>query len=134
MVDLLTRLLRFAGASGLGLAIDVLVYSALNLAGVPAGVANVVSAACGVTFAYCASLRHVFDARERTTERGLFASFWVYQALAIPAASGLVALAAAALDDRWLLAKSVVLPVTFFANYVFMSWLLRPTTRPVTHA
>lgn len=132
VVQLLTRLMRFAGASGLGLTLDALVYSALNLAGVEAGVANVVSATCGVTFVYFASLRHVFDARGRTTEQGLFASYWLYQALAIPAASGLIALAVTALDGRWLLAKAAVLPVTFLTNYAFMSWLLRPTTRPMT--
>jgi putative flippase GtrA len=115
---------RFGGASGLGLLLDYAIYTALHELGVPAGVANLFSASAGVTFVYVVSLRHVFAHLGAVSSRGTFLRYLAWQACAVPAASLAVGLLESALDGKFLLAKTLVLPFSFAANYLFMHWLL----------
>jgi putative flippase GtrA len=116
------RILKFAGVSGAGLCLDYAVYSALCASGVPAGWANLCSAGLGVTFVFLVSARHIFESSERFLG-GLFAAYALYQVAAVSAASWLVGEATHLLDGRYLLGKTLVLPLSFTANYLFMSWL-----------
>jgi putative flippase GtrA len=127
----LRRILKFAGVSGAGLCLDYAVYSALCASGVPAGWANLVSAGLGVTFVFAVSARHIFAGSDRFL-LGLFAVYAGYQVLAVSAASWLVGEATHLLDGRYLIGKTLVLPLSFTANYLFMSWLFgaRRRTEP----
>ena len=118
-----SRIIRFAGVSLAGLCLDYVVYAALYAAGLAAGYANLVSAATGVTFVYLLSGRHIFRASGKDLHR-LFWAYALFQAVAVPLASVAVEAATVALDQRYLLGKTVVLPFTFAANYLFTSWLL----------
>lgn len=116
------RVARFAVVSGTGLAIDYAVLTVLCELGLPAGWANVVSAATAVSFVFVVSARHVFE-----SPRGflLVPFLWYagYQAIAVGTASLLVGALTAAFDGRYLIAKTLVVPLSFSANYLFMSWL-----------
>ncbi len=117
------RIWRFAVVSGAGLALDYAIYGALGVAGVPAGLANLVSASIAVTFVYLVSGRHIFRASGRDLRR-LFWAYVLWQAIAIPVASVAVHAATDAVGGRYMLGKTVVLPFTFAANYLFTSRLL----------
>lgn len=121
----LTRVVGFALVSGAGLAIDFGLFLALvELLNVRPGPANFVSAAAAVTFVYFVSVRRLFDYQGRFL-LPLFALYVGYQVVAVAAASWAV---------DWLavnvfvpaVAKLVILPVTFSANYLFMSAITRP--------
>jgi len=117
------RLLRFAGVSGLGLCLDYALYAALYEAGLPAGWANLISAGTAVSFVYVASVRGVFASRRDDIHR-LFVAYAGYQVAAVGLASVAVDLMTSLLDGRYIAAKTVVLPASFTANYLFMGWLL----------
>lgn len=117
------RVARFALVSGTGLFIDYLIYAFLYNAGLAAGWANLVSASTAVTFVYQVSGRHIFRASGRDLHR-LFVGYVAFQCLAVPLASVAVDAATSLLDDRYLLGKTVILPFTFSANYLFTSRLL----------
>jgi putative flippase GtrA len=118
----LTRIIKFAGVSGAGLCLDYAVYSLLCASGVDAGWANLVSASLGVTFVFVVSARRIFAGSDRFL-LALFAIYAGYQLLAVSAASWLVGEATHLLDGRYLIGKTLVLPLSFTANYLFMSWL-----------
>lgn len=119
----LKRILRFAGASGTGLAIDYAIYTLLCNGGMPAGWANLISAGIAVTFVFVVSARRIFESEHRYLER-LFVVYAAYQVVAVSAASWAVGAATEQLDGRYLLGKTVILPLSFTANYLFMAWLL----------
>lgn len=125
---LFERILKFAVTSGLGLGLDFGVFAALNAVGVTPGLANLVSAACGVTFVYFASVYRVFSYQgERLL--GLFMAYVAYQVAAVAAASWAVAALA---QLTWpLLAKLAILPVTFSANFLFMQVITRTRRQAV---
>jgi putative flippase GtrA len=127
----LRRVVKFAGVSGAGLCLDYAVYALLCSAGLDAGVANLVSAACGVTFVFVVSARHIFESGGGFMLR-LFAVYAVYQVIAIAIASGAVHEATALFGGQYLLGKTVVLPFSFTANYLFMSWLFAARGRLTT--
>jgi putative flippase GtrA len=118
----LTRIVKFAGVSGAGLCLDYAVYSLLCASGVPAGWANLVSAGLGVTFVFCVSARKIFESSDRFL-LGLFAIYALYQVIAVSAASWLVGEATHLLDGQYILGKTLILPLSFTSNYLFMSWL-----------
>jgi putative flippase GtrA len=118
----LRRIVKFAGVSGAGLCLDYAVYTLLCSTGLDAGLANLVSAACGVTFVFVASARHIFEGGDGFMLR-LFALYAAYQVVAIALASGAVHEATAMFGGRYLLGKTAILPFSFTANYLFMSWL-----------
>ena len=129
----LDRIVKFAGVSGAGLCLDYAVYALLCAGGVPAGWANLASAGLGVTFVFLVSARRIFAASEHFL-LGLFAAYALYQVAAVSAASWLVGEATHMLDGRYLLGKTLVLPLSVTANYLFMSWLFgaRRRTEPAT--
>jgi putative flippase GtrA len=118
----LARIVKFAGVSGAGLCLDYVVYTLLCRGGLDAGVANLASAACGVTFVFAVSARRVFQSSERFL-LGPFLVYAAYQVVAISTASWAIHGATALFDGRYLLGKTVVLPFSFTANYLFMSRL-----------
>lgn len=122
------RLALFATASGVGLGIDFLLFLALLAAGASAGFANLLSGTAAVTFVYFASVRRIFRYRGRFL-LGLFGAYLAYQSAGVSLASW--AVAAIAAYQAPLLAKLIILPVTFPANYLFMSLL---TARSETRA
>lgn len=109
--------------SGLGLAMDFAVFFALIWAGLSPFGANAVSGACAVTFVYFASVRRIFSYRGRFL-LGLFAAYLIYQVCGVTVASLLVQFLAANYVSAGL-AKILILPLTFTANYLFMSLLTR---------
>jgi hypothetical protein len=129
----LGRIVKFAGVSGAGLCLDYAVYALLCASGVPAAWANLVSAGLGVTFVFLVSARRIFAGSEHFL-LGLFAVYALYQVAAVSAASWLVGEATHLLDGRYLLGKTLVLPLSFTANYLFMSWLFgaRRRAEPAT--
>ncbi|MBW3654549.1 MAG: GtrA family protein [Gemmatimonadetes bacterium] len=117
------RVVRFAVVSGTGLVLDFAVFLALTGAGFSAFTANAVSGTCAVTFVYFASVRRIFSYAGRFLVR-LFAAYLVYQAVGVTAASLAVAFLSAHLVAP-VVAKLLILPVTFSCNYLFMSLLTR---------
>jgi hypothetical protein len=115
------RALRFGLASGIGLALDIALFLALVHSGVGAFGANIVSSAAGLTFVYCASVRRIFRYDGRFIVP-LFAAYVFYHVCGTLfvswAISGVVRLGVAPA-----IPKVGILPVTFTANYLFMSWL-----------
>jgi len=120
---MLPRIVKFAGVSAAGLALDYAIYALLCELGVTPGLANLVSASAGVTFVYLASARRVFRSQRPDLHR-LFVLYAGYQVVAVVLASGAVEAVVSALDGAYLLGKTAVLPFSFTANFVFMSWLL----------
>lgn len=122
-----TRVVGFALVSGAGLAIDFgLFLTLVELLNVRPGPANFISAAAAVTLVYFVSARRVFDYRGRFL-LPLFALYVVYQVLAVAIASFAVDWLAANIFAP-AIAKLVILPLTFTANFLFMSAITR--TRP----
>jgi putative flippase GtrA len=115
------RALRFGLVSGLGLALDVGLFLTLVHAGVSAFEANVVSSAAGLTFVYCASVRRIFryDGRFIVPLFAAYVAYHVCGTLFVSwAINGVVHLGVAPA-----IPKVGILPATFAANYMFMSWL-----------
>ena len=121
LVAHLHRALGFAAVSGMGLAIDLSLFMILISCRASAGPASLLSGSAAVTFVYFASVRRVFsyDGRFLFT---LFAAYLAWQAAGVSAASWAVA-ALVANHVAPFLAKLLILPVTFPANYLFMSRL-----------
>jgi putative flippase GtrA len=121
-----SKLLRFALVSGSRLALDVGLFVLLMHFGLCAGHANFISASAAVTFVYFVSTKRVFE-----IYRGLpvsaFFLYWIYQVLAVTAASWAVD-AIVGLGALPILAKVLILPVTFSANYLFLDFLTRTKT------
>lgn len=144
------RLPRFAIVSGIGWLIDLGVMLSLVQFGLDAGRANILGASCGVTFVFFAAQQQIFRSAHGFRVRAL-ALYAGCQIVAILAASGLVGLMASLLQPAatetaaWLsawiatlstalppsphfaaaaAAKAFVTPITLYANFLFMSWLL----------
>lgn len=123
MKALVTRILKFAVVSGMGLALDFAIFFVLVASGFAPASANAVSGACAVTFVYVASVRRIFSYHGRFL-LGLFLAYLAYQAVGVTAAS----LAVGYLSAQHVspgIAKLLILPFTFSANYLFMSLLTR---------
>ena len=121
--DFISRVVRFAVFSAGGLTLDVTLFLILVAFGVRPGYANAASAAVAVTFVYALSTRYVFNYNGRFL-LPLFLAYIVYHTAA-------VALASWAVDAIVLrgvlpvMAKALVLPVTFTCNYAFLDFLTR---------
>ncbi len=125
----LTRIAGFALVSGVGLAIDFGLFLALvEFLDVRAGVANLTSAAVAVTFVYFISVRRLFAYQGRFL-LALFGLYVVYQIIAVAAASWAIDWLAANLVAP-MIAKAVILPLTFTANYLFMTFITRSRAAP----
>jgi hypothetical protein len=111
---------KFAVVSAAGLALDFGIFIGLLAVDFLPFAANSVSATCAVSFVYFASVRRIFRYRGRFLF-GLFLAYVAYQAIAVAAASLGVAWLAAYVAAP--VAKVLILPLTFGANYAFMSVL-----------
>lgn len=113
------RVIAFGITSLAGLAIDFLAFAFLLASGVSVVSASRLSSALAVTFVYFASVRRTFVYEGRFVF-GLFAVYAAYQALGIfLAAAGVAGLVNFGVAP--LLAKMLILPLTFPANYLAMS-------------
>ena len=126
---MIRRFLAFALVSGMGLTLDVAIYWSLCHEGVRPGLANLVSAGCGVTFVFFAASRKVFTSERDGWLVGPFAAYVAYQVVAI----GLASLAVDGLDrlydGHYLLAKGTILPVTLAVNFLVTQRLLTPAAQ-----
>jgi putative flippase GtrA len=121
------RALRFGLVSGAGVAIDVALFLALVRAGVGPFAANILSSGTALTFVYCVSVRRIFRYDGRFIVP-LFAAYVCYHVCGTLVVSAVIsALVHAGVAPA--LAKVGILPVTFSANYLFMSWLTRNRER-----
>jgi putative flippase GtrA len=141
------RLSRFTLISGGGWLLDVGVMLGLVAAGTSPFVANLIGALCGVSSVFVLAQRRVFTTLGGGGVRWrLFLPYLCWQAVAIPAASALVALianvaaGAAEIPAAWFavvspvtisaaviaagVAKVAVTPLTLYANFVFSGWLM----------
>lgn len=113
----------FAAASGIGLLLDLGLFLFLIQTELTPTVANLLSATAAITFVYFATVRRVFSYHGKFL-LPLFFAYVAYQAAAVMAAS----IAVGYLAFYWLhpaLAKLAILPVTFTANFLYMSFLTR---------
>lgn len=113
-------IVRFGMVSGIGWLIDFCLFVSLGWLGAPVWAANMIGASVAVLFVFFASVRHVFE-YEGGYLVGKLIAYVVYQAIAILAASLLIDAL-----TRWfglapVLAKILVTPLTFYANFQFMS-------------
>lgn len=123
MMNQILRIFKFGIVSALGLAIDFLLFLALLHVALSPFVANAASATAAVTFVYFASVRRVFSHRAKFMV-GMFAAYLAYQAVNIVLASWAVDALGQTLTSPPL-AKILILPITFSANYLFMTLLTR---------
>ena len=115
------KLLGFAAVSGTGLALDFCLFVALLSLRVPVFTANAMSSFSAVTFVYFASVRRVFHYGGEF-HVAMFAAYAAYQVCGIAAGSWAVQ-SLILFGLRGAVAKLAIVPVTFTANYLFMSWL-----------
>lgn len=121
------RVVRFGAISGGGLAIDTILFIVL-LPQFGPFLANLISAALAVTFVYFASVRRIFEYQGRFM-LALFLVYLLYQTVGVTASSAAVAWLSTFLAP--LLAKLLIIPVTFAMNFLFMTWLTgRAVDRP----
>lgn len=121
--EAIARVLRFAIYSAGGLALDVALFMMLVALGVRAGYANAFSAAVAVTFVYVLSTRYVFNYNGRFL-LPLFLAYITYHTVAVGLASWAVD-AIVLMGALPVVAKALVLPVTFTCNYAFLDFLTR---------
>jgi putative flippase GtrA len=123
MFNHLLNVMRFAVVSGIGLAIDFAVFLVLVELGLSPFAANAVSGASAVSFVYFASVRRIFSYQSGFL-LGLFVAYLAYQAAGVTGASLAVGFLSAHFVPP-VVSKILILPVTFSANYIFMSLLTR---------
>jgi putative flippase GtrA len=115
------RLFYFGLISGTGLAFDLLTFVTLLSIGLGPFGANLMSCVAGVCFVYFASVRRVFRYRGRFLI-SMFAAYAGYHSGGILFVSAVLA-AVCSFGPSPFVAKLGILPFTFGANYLFMSWL-----------
>lgn len=113
-------IVRFGLVSGLGWLIDFSLFYLLTKSGAPTAPANFLSAGVAVTFVFFASVRNIFRYEGHYMARKLLA-YILYQLCAIAAASYLIQGLCWWFGIAALLAKIVVTPLSFYANFQFMS-------------
>lgn len=113
-------IVRFGVVSGLGWLIDFCLFVALGWLGAPVWAANMVGASVAVLFVFFASVRHVFE-YEGGYLVGKLVAYVVYQAVAIAAASLLIDALTQWFALAPVISKILVTPLTFYANFQFMS-------------
>ncbi|HCZ8660975.1 MAG: GtrA family protein [Citrobacter sp.] len=113
---------RFAVVSGLGWLIDFSIFALLNSLGFPVWLANIVGATTAVLFVFFASVRKIFQYNGHYILWKLL-NYIVYQIIAIICASLLIDFIALQFGMLPIIAKIIVTPLTFYANFQFMSFL-----------
>ena len=115
-------IVRFAVVSGLGWLIDFSIFALLNLLGLPIWLANIFGATAAVLFVFFVSVRRIFQDNGHYIIWKLF-NYIVYQLIAIVCASLLIDFIALQYEILPIVAKIIVTPLTFYANFQFMSFL-----------
>ncbi|MFS9432935.1 GtrA family protein [Citrobacter sp. C348] len=115
-------IVRFAIVSGLGWLIDFSIFALLNSLEFPIWLANIVGATIAVLFVFFASVRKIFQYNGHYVLWKLF-NYTVYQVIAIVCASLLIDFIALQFGMLPIVAKVIVTPLTFYANFQFMSFL-----------
>jgi putative flippase GtrA len=115
-------MLKFGVISGLGWLIDFTVFYLLVRLDVPPFFANVVGAGIAVTFVFFSSVKRVFQ-YEGGYLLAKLAAYIGYQIIAVAIASALIDLISRHTGMEPLLAKILVTPFTFYANFQFMSYI-----------
>lgn len=113
---------RFAVVSGLGWLIDFSIFALLNSLGFSVWLANIVGATTAVLFVFFASVRKIFQYNGHYILWKLL-NYIVYQIIAIICASLLIDFIALQFGMLPIIAKIIVTPLTFYANFQFMSFL-----------
>lgn len=113
---------RFAVVSGLGWLIDFSIFALLNSLGFPVWLANIVGATTAVLFVFFATVRKIFQYNGHYILWKLL-NYIVYQIIAIVCASLLINFIALQFGMLPIIAKIIVTPLTFYANFQFMSFL-----------
>lgn len=113
---------RFAVVSGLGWLIDFSIFALLNSLGFSVWLANIVGATTAVLFVFFASVRKIFQYNGHYILWKLL-NYIVYQIIAIVCASLLIDFIALQFGVLPIIAKIIVTPLTFYANFQFMSFL-----------
>lgn len=125
------QLLRFLSTTMVGVVIDVGGYILLAMAGLPAGIANLISAGISVLAVYALSRGMVFPGKH--TVGGLIAFFGWY-ALSILLFSWLIQWAVDAFAIPQLPAKLMSLPLSFTLNFVAVRSIFGLVDRTVGRA
>ena len=115
-------IVRFGFVSGLGWLIDFCLFVSLGWLRAPVWAANMVGASVAVLFVFFASVRQVFE-YEGGYLVGKLIAYVVYQVIAILAASLLIDALTHWFDLAPVLSKVIVTPLTFYANFQFMSFI-----------
>lgn len=115
-------MLHFGVISGIGWLIDFSVFSGLAWAGVPVWAANMAGASIAVLFVFFSSVRRVFR-YQGSYLLGKLIAYIAYQVVAITLASLLIDALTQWMGIAPLLSKVLVTPLTFYANFQFMSFI-----------
>lgn len=137
---------RFAGfalISGIGWSLDFMVMAGLAQLGVPIFWANMIGAFCAVTLVFFASNYCIFRNTKGRSTLFLLTAYWVWQVVAITAASALIATISSILIELWpqdhafllgtelrpeaisgMASKALVTPATLIANFLFLHLLM----------
>lgn len=133
--SLLRQILEFLGISGIGWLMDFSVYSVLTVFGVPAGIANFLSALPALTFVFFFATRKTFTRNERGIPLGWkYALYVLYQFLLLTGVSflnqALFNLLQGALPEGSflssvcaLLTKIMITPITMLCNFLVLKRL-----------
>lgn len=115
-------IVRFGVISGVGWLIDFSLFAFLCWFGVPVWVANMLGASVAVLFVFFVSVRRVFEYEGGYLVRKLIA-YAIYQVIAILAASFLIDALTQSIGLAPVVSKIIVTPLTFYANFQFMSFI-----------
>ena len=118
------RIARFGVASGIGWLLDFCIFAVLVHQGLAPGLANAVGASAAVVWVFFFSVRRIFRYGGASVH-SRFLIYALYQALMIAAASVGVDSIVRVAGANALLAKALVTPLTFMANFFFMGWLTK---------
>ena len=121
------RMFRYALVGGAGLVLDFTLFLALVHAGLGSFKSNIVSSGTTLTFVYFISVRQIFRYHGKFI-LPLFAAYLTYHFCGTLLVSWVI-MRLVHLDIAPALAKIAILPATFTANYLFMSWLTRNRER-----
>lgn len=115
-------IVRWGLTSGTGALFDLVALHFLTAAGVCVFVSNMISSFLAISFVYLTSVRYVFIGKKYGVSRYLV--FICYYAISITVFSHFIAELVREFSLLPLVAKILVLPVSFLVNYLFGSRLV----------
>jgi putative flippase GtrA len=117
------QFLSFFGGSAVGLAIDLVGFALLVMAGLAPWQANVISSTLALTAVYFLVARFAFAAQARVRTYLLFFSWYGANIIVF---SALITAVVHLTDWPPLLCKLASIPLSFMLNYLFSRALFRP--------